>query len=112
MRKIREVIRLKYDRKLKHRAISASTGISKGSVSDYLKRATNAGLTWEQAKLLDDVQVEHLLFKAVGRNEPPGRAPIDFNWVHHELRKTGVTLQLLWVEYREQLRYDPRGLIA
>lgn len=112
MRKIREVIRLKYERKLKHRAISASTGISKGSVSDYLKRATNAGLTWEQAKLLDDVQVEHLLFKVVGRNEPPGRAPIDFNWVHHELRKTGVTLQLLWVEYREQLRDDPRGLIA
>jgi len=40
------------------------------------------------------------------------RAPIDFNWVHQELRKTGVTLQLLWVEYREQVDRDPRGLVA
>jgi transposase len=112
MRKIREVLRLKYERKLSHREISASVGISKGSVSSYLKRARDVGLSWEQAQPLGDAQVEHLLFKALGRNEPPGRAPIDFNWVHQELRKTGVTLQLLWVEYREQVGRDPRGLVA
>jgi hypothetical protein len=37
----------------------------------------------------------------VGRNEPSARAPIDFVWVHRELRRTGVTLQLLWLEYQE-----------
>jgi len=109
MRKIREVLRLKHECKLKHRAISASVGISKGSVSDYLKRAVEAGLSWEQASELDDAQVEQLLFKLPGRNEPPGRAPIDFNWVHRELRRTGVTLQLLWVEYCEQVSADPGG---
>ena len=45
-------------------------------------------------------QVEARLFKAVGRNEPTPRAAIDFNWVHAELRRVGVTLQLLWGEYQ------------
>jgi len=77
MRKIREVLRLKYERKLSHREISASVGISKGSVSSYLKRAHDVGLSWEQAQALGDAQVEHLLFKALGRNEPPGRVISD-----------------------------------
>jgi hypothetical protein len=38
---------------------------------------------------MTDAEVEALLFKAVGRNEPPRRAPIDMAWVHHELRKNG-----------------------
>jgi transposase len=101
MRQIREVLRLKFERGLSHRGISASTGISKGSVADYLDRAAQAGLSWEQARELDDTEVEHRLFKLVGRNEPPARAAIDLNWVHRELRKTGVTLQLLWMEYRD-----------
>jgi transposase len=37
----------------------------------------------------------------VGGNEPRSRAPIDFTWVHEELRRPGVTLQLLWLEYQE-----------
>ena len=49
MRKIREVLRLKYESRLSHRSISASTGMSKGSVSDYLRRAGEADLTWEIA---------------------------------------------------------------
>jgi len=75
--------------------------LSKGSVSDYLKRATAAGLTWESTRNLDDAELEARVFKHVGRNEPPARVPIDFGWVHRELRKTGVTLQTLWVDYQE-----------
>jgi transposase len=101
MRQIREVLRLKFECGLSHRAISASIGISKGSVADYLDRAAEAGLSWDQARHLDDPEVERRLFKLVGRNEPPTRAPIDFSWVHRELRRTGVTLQLLWMEYRD-----------
>ena len=85
---------------MSHRAISASIGIS-SSVADYLDRAARAGLSSAQARELDDTEVEQRLFKLVGRNEPPARAAIDFNWVHRELRKTSVTLQLLWMEYRE-----------
>ena len=101
MRKIREVLRLRYEVKLGHRAIAASCAIGRASVCDYLKRAEKAGLTWQQAKELSDSEIESRLFRLVGRNEPNERAPIDFAWVHRELRRPGVTLQLLWLEYQQ-----------
>jgi transposase len=73
--------------------------MSKGAVTDYLKRARVAQLGWDIAVTMTDAEVEARLFKALGRNEPLRRAPIDMAWVHQELRKTGVTLQLLWSEY-------------
>lgn len=99
MRRIREVLRLKHECGYSQRDISASTGMSKGSVGDYLLRAVVAGLTWEDASKLEDSILESRLFVQVGRNEPPARAPIDFAGVRQEMRKAGVTLQLLWVEY-------------
>jgi transposase len=107
MRKVREILRLRHECRLNQRQISASTGVSKGAVSDYLSRARAAGLTWEVARALDDATVESRLFKLLGRAEPPCRVPIDFAWVHRELRRTGVTLQLLWVDYREAAAVGP-----
>jgi transposase len=104
MRKVREVLRLKYERACSQRQIQASTGLSKGSVADYLKRAERAGLTWEVAREMSDAEVEARLFKLPGANEPPGRVPIDFNWVHRELKRVGVTLQILCVEYQEAIK--------
>jgi transposase len=101
MRKVREVLRLKFECGLSQREISASCGISTGSVNDYLRRAEAAQLTWEAASELGDADVEARLFRHVGRNEPPTRSPIDFAWVHRELCKVAVTLQLLWIEYAE-----------
>ena len=109
MRKIREVLRLKYDGKLSHRKIAAAVGMSPSAVDAYLKRATNAGLSWEKAWDMTDAEVEGLLFKQIGRNEPPARAPIDFGWVHQEMRRRGVTLQLLWTEYQEGVKTGPTG---
>ena len=100
MRKIREVLRLK-DAGRSHREISASVAISKGSVSDYLARAASASLTWLDAEPLSEAEVEARLFTQVDRNEPAARVPIDFGWVHREMKRSGVTLQLLWVEYRD-----------
>jgi transposase len=101
MRKVREVLRLRFEVGCSHRAIQASTGLSKGSVSDYLKRAATRSLTWAEASSMTDADVEARLFRAVGCNEPPGRSPIDFAWVHTELRRPGVTLLLLCTEYQQ-----------
>jgi transposase len=101
MRKVREILRLRFERGLSQRQISASAGVSKGAVSDYMKRAAAAGVTWDIARALDDGEVEARLFRLVGRNEPPRRVPIDLPWVHRELRRTGMTLQQLWIEYRD-----------
>jgi transposase len=109
MRKVREVLRLKHDRGLSVREIATAVGIARSTVSEYLTRAESAGVTWAIAKELGDADVEGRLFRQVGRNEPAARAPIDFDWVHMELRRAGVTRQLLWTEYQEAVASGPSG---
>ena len=99
MRKIREVLRLKFECARSNREIATSCGLSPGSVSDYLRRAKDASLTWDDACSMSDADVEARLFRQLGQHEPAPRAPIDFAWVHRELSRVGVTLQLLWTEY-------------
>ena len=101
MRKIREVLRLKNELKLSNRQIAAAADISRETIRKYLARAKAVGMTWEVAEGFSDAEVEVLLFEQIGRNEPSVRAPIDFDWVHMELRRAGVTRQLLWAEYQE-----------
>jgi transposase len=110
MRKVREVLRLRFECGCSQRAIQASTGLSKGSVSDYLRRAVTRGLAWPDAQSMSDADVEAYLFRDVGRNEPPSRAPIDFAWVHVELRRPGVTLLLLCTEYQQAVAARQDGM--
>src|ERR1700723_3445199 len=62
MRKIRELLRLRWEQHLPQRVIANSLGLSQGSVSDYLSRARRADLTWPLPDTLDDAQLETLLF--------------------------------------------------
>jgi transposase len=99
MRKIREVLRLRYEQGLSQRAVAAACGMGAGTVSEYLSRAEQAGVSWPLPDDLDDGALEGRLFPAL----PPGggRVGPDLLWVHQELRKVGVTLLLLWEEYRQ-----------
>jgi transposase len=103
MRAIREVLRLRHELGLRFREISAATGLSLGSVSEYLSRAAREGVSWREAAELSNAELERRLFRHVGFNLPAARAPIDFDWIHRELCRTGVTLQLLWVEYQQSV---------
>ena len=98
MRKIKEVIRLKFEADLSHERIAAATGISKGAVTKYLQRAREAQLGWPLPAAMDDAKLEALLFPRA----PPlitCHAEPDFAHLHQELKRKGVTLQLLWEEY-------------
>ena len=101
MRNIHEVLRLKWEKQLSHRAIASSCGISCGTVSNYVQRAQAAGLTWPlPADLTEEALYERLFpsaAPAAGRTIPQP----DWTALHTELRRKGVTLRLLWVEYRE-----------
>jgi transposase len=109
MRKVREVLRLKYELRLSDRRIAVAVGIARSTVGEYLARAEGAEVTWEVARGLGDAEVEGRLFRHVGRSEPSARAPVDFNWVHMELRRPGVTRQLLWSEYAEHVAGGSSG---
>ena len=97
MRKIKEVLRLKFEARLSHERIAAATGVSKGAVSNYVQRAIQRSLGWPLPADLDDAALERLLFPQVAQQEQYTHA--DYAYVHQELKRKGVTLQLLWEEY-------------
>ena len=66
MRKVREILRLKHERKLSDRQIALAIGVARSTVSEYLARAEADGLTWEIAETLGDADVEARLFRKVG----------------------------------------------
>lgn len=99
MRQIKEVLRMRFEHGRSAREIASAVGLSKTTVGDYVARAEQAGLRWEQAKDLADREIAQRLFRQPDRNEPPRRAPIDLVWVHREMRRVGVTMYLLWQEY-------------
>lgn len=98
MRQIREILRLKYEQGLRHRAIAGACGVSVGTVSEYVQRAQRAGLGWPLPAELDDSQLEQRLFGAPEPNRE--RVVPDLLTIHQELKRPGVTLHLLWEEYR------------
>jgi predicted transcriptional regulator len=65
MRKVREVLRLKFEARLSHERIAAATGLSKGAVSNYVQRAVQKSLGWPLPEDLDDAALERLLFPQV-----------------------------------------------
>jgi transposase len=100
MRKIRELLRLRWEQELPQRVIANSLGLSQGSVSDYLNRARRAGLIWPLSDALDDARLEALLFPPLP-DVPSDQRPVpDWSAVHRDLRRPNVTLALLWEEYR------------
>jgi transposase len=106
MRKIKEVLRLKWLNQLSDRKIAQSCNISRPAVVNYIERAEQAGLSWPLPDTLTDVELERLLYPA---QKPRSAADLvwpDWSLIRQELQKKNVTLFLLWQEYRE---HHPKG---
>ena len=101
MRKIREVLRLKADGFSKRR-IAASLGISATAAMECVQRAQRAGLTWPLSEDLSDEALEQRLYPAPTSSTEEQRPLPNWAEIHRELKRPGVTLQLLWQEYRKQ----------
>jgi transposase len=100
MRQVREVLRLKHIAGHSERRIAGAIGISRYTVAEYLRRATVVGITWPVPAELDDSALEARLFSPpFAAHENPRPQP-DLPRLHAELRRPGVTLLLLWEEYR------------
>ncbi len=101
MRHIREILRLKWGLKRSHRETARSLGISAGAVASVLSRATAIGLTLEALEELTDDALEQRLYGPKIAGHAPRPLP-DPTWIHTELRRAGVTLELLHLEYLQQ----------
>lgn len=101
MKDIRSILRLTFEQGLSVREVSERLRIGKTAVSTYLHRARQAGICMWPIPVAydDDRQLEKLLFKQAGRPPQDTQEP-DFSYVSRELKRKGVTLTLLWQEYR------------
>jgi transposase len=106
MRAIKEILRLKWACSLSDRQVARSCAIGRATVAEYVRRAGAAGLIWPLPEGMDDAQLDALLF-------PPSPSPLseilrsipDWAKIQDELKRKGVTLFLLWQEYKEACPY-------
>jgi len=103
MRKIKEVLRLRFGLGLHQDQIARSCSIGQATVHRYLERAAAAKLSWPLPESLDDRRLDELLFPARPlAAATPFRSVLDFAQLHGQLQAhKHLTLQLLWEEYRE-----------
>jgi transposase len=103
MRKISEVLRLRFELGLGQRAIARACSISQSTVHEYLNRAAAAGVVWPLGEEWDEQRVEQALFgeRQVVKRLPEQVLP-DFPALHSQLQQhPHLTLQLAWEEYRQ-----------
>lgn len=99
MRKIKEILRLRFSAQLSYPQIAASLKISAGVAHKISKRAETVGLSWPLADEMDEAKLEKLLY--AGDENLTNTSPVipDCAKIHQELKRKGVTLMLLWQEY-------------
>src|SRR6266545_1930011 len=102
MRKIRDVLRLTHALGMSRRLVGEATGIGKTAVGEYVRRAAVAGLSWPIPDEIDDAELERRLFPPADTSSCAARTEPDWSHIHAELKGRGLTLALLWQEYRAE----------
>lgn len=106
VRKLKEILRCKYQGKLSHRQIALSLHISASTVSYYVNRAVQLGIQdWPLSELWDDVTLERAFLKTKPIHKKQHKPVPNWALVYHDLKRSGhkgVTLELLWQEYAER----------
>jgi transposase len=105
MRKISEVLRLSKDG-LSNREIAQSIGVSPSTVGEYIRRAKSAGLSYPLPPELSEVELQGKLYPIAPLPPSKERPQPDWEYVHREMGKKHVTLELLWQEFKAN---NPQG---
>jgi len=101
MRNVREILRLHFACGLSVNKIHECLGAARSTIDDYLRRSKAAGLSWPLPEDLDDRGIELLLFPSASVKTSKNTQP-DCVYINKELKRKGVTLSLLWQEYRQE----------
>lgn len=107
MRKIREILRLRFSCGCSYQRIATSIGISSSTASECVNRAKEAHLNWPLPEELSDEELEISLYPPAQKINKEQRGEIDWVYIHKELKRKHVTLKLLWGEYKAQC---PQGI--
>lgn len=106
MRKIREALRLVYQQGMSRNQAARALNIGPSTLKDLLKRFKASGMPLDAALQLGDTDLETHLFARPNQRGLRVSEP-DMDHVASELKRPGVTLKLLWEEYR---KIHPSGL--
>ena len=106
MRKIKEILRLHHELGLPRREIGRSVSVSPNTVADVIRRSEATGLSWPLPEDLGEAALDACLYPPTAPSTVPRPEP-DPEQMHRELARKGVTLQLLWLEYKAE---HPDGL--
>ena len=102
MTKYREIIRLT-GLGFSQRNIMASCGVSQKTVVKVQKRARELNISWPLDESMTDTELQRLMFSKESKVSAKKRIP-DYDYIHKELLRNGVSKKLLWTEYMEDCR--------
>ena len=102
MRRVREIVRLRFSASLSVRDVARQTGVPESTVRVAIKRFQSAGLSWPLPATMTDTELEAALYAGSTRRGHRSRAEPDWAAVHRELKRKHVTLSILWDEYVAQ----------
>jgi len=103
MRKIKEILRLKYECRISEREIARSCQISRATVAEYLRRASASGINWAEASALTEAELDKYLFPVQHVPRTVLRPSPDYEYIYQQLRtyrKVNLTLTQLWLEHK------------
>ena len=101
MANYKEILRL-HSLGINNTRIAESCGCARSTVISTLQRADTLGINWSNIQGLSEQDVSKKLYPRTTEGRQY-RMP-DYEQIHKEMQKSGVTLSLLWVEYCEQCR--------
>lgn len=105
MRKIKEVLRLKYENQLSDRMIARACSLGRTTVQEYILRFETAKLGWPLPEALSEAALEKRLFPG-NASEDKTRLPLDYVYLVQELARQDMTKEVLWSEYKQA---EPEG---
>jgi len=100
MRKVREILRLSLECHMGKREVARSCSVSPTTVKNYLSRIERLNLNYSQVTKMDDEELKRVLLNHKSSSKNNLRPQPNWDHIHLEMKKKGVTLQLLWQEYK------------
>ncbi len=100
----REILRLSHLGK-SQRSIAIEVQSSRDTVSSTIEAAKAAGISWPLDDTVTNDELKEILFPGKNAFASPHTHP-DYEWIHRELARPGVTLSLLWSEYCVKVRNE------
>ncbi len=108
MRRIKDCLRLRFEQGMSQRQVARAVHMARSTVGECWQRFDRVGLRWDQALKMNEAELEGCLYSLspISGNTNERVGELDFEYLHRELQRPGVTMQVLWEEY---LKERPQG---